>query len=65
MKRTRLEKMCYEIWTLLTTEEREKYYYDCGTIEFVAQVSKMLYLDIEEVDEDELNRILDLLDTAE
>ena len=58
----RLTELCNTIWKLLTNDERENYFYDCGTIGFVEAVADMLYLDLEELSDTELDDISAALD---
>ena len=60
----RLTELCNTIWKLLTDDERENYFYDCGTIGFVEAVADMLYLDLEELSDTELDDISAALDSV-
>jgi hypothetical protein len=50
--------MSRTIWQLLTSDEQEQYYNDTGTIGFVDDVSRILYLDVDDLTPEQLNDIL-------
>jgi hypothetical protein len=60
----RLKEMCVAIWSMLTDEEAEGYFCGTGTIGFVESVADLLFIDMEEVSEEELDVILDAIDDA-
>lgn len=62
VNKPRLKEMCCKIWDQLTLEERERYYYGDGTIQFVSDVANILFMDDERLSEEELDDILDELD---
>ena len=53
-----LKQMTRTIWQLLTSDEQEQYYNDTGTIGFVDDVSRMLYLDVDDLTHEQLDEIL-------
>ena len=59
----RLETLCVETWQLLTNTERENYFFDCGTIDFVENIANLIYFDIESLAPEKLDIILDKHDT--
>ena len=61
-KRSRLEDLCKKIWIQLTNEEKERYFFGEGTIEFVADVADILGIDSNALTEDELDTLLNDLD---
>ena len=61
VNKTRLKEMCCNIWYRLTLEERERYYYGDGTIQFVSDVANILFMEAEELSEEDLDDILDEL----
>jgi hypothetical protein len=63
-EKLRLTELCNTIWKLLTNDERENYFYDCGTIGFVEAVADMLYLDLEELSDADLDDISAALDSV-
>ena len=60
----RLKEMCVAIWSMLTDDEAEGYFCGTGTIGFVESVADLLFIDMEEVSEEELDAILDAIDDA-
>ena len=60
----RLKEMCVTIWSMLTDDEAEGYFCGTGTIGFVESVADLLFIDMEEVSEEELDVILDAIDDA-
>ena len=63
-EKTRLTEVCCAVWSLLTTAEREQYYYDCGTIGFIEVIATMLYIDIADFDDTDFDEIINVLDNA-
>lgn len=60
----RLKEMCVTIWSMLTDDEAEGYFCGVGTIGFVESVADLLFIDMEEVSEEELDVILDAIDNS-
>jgi hypothetical protein len=62
VNKIRLKEMCCKVWSLLTQDEKERYF-DCeGTIEFVSDVATILGTTIDNtLTEDELDEVLDKL----
>lgn len=61
MNVSRLKELCVKVWNLLTLEERERYYYGDGTIQFVYDVSDIAFMDADDLTEEALDEILDEL----
>lgn len=60
--KVRLKEMCGSIWSMLTEDEKERYFCCEGTIEFVSDVAVILGTTIDDtLTEDELDEILDML----
>ena len=62
MNKARLKEMCCKVWSLLTLEEREAYYYGIGTIGFVDYIKQILAIDDIVLTDEKLDEILDELD---
>lgn len=60
-KKLRLEEMCIQSWSQLTSEERERYFYDTGIIGFVEDAAAVLNINIDELPEADLDDILNKL----
>ena len=60
----RLKEMCVAIWSMLTDEEAEGYFYNVGTIGFVEYVANIIWFDMETLTDEELDIILDAIDDA-
>ena len=54
----RLKQMTETIWQAMTANEQEQYYNDTGTIGFVEDVSRILYLDVDDLTDEQMNEIL-------
>lgn len=63
-EKTRLTEVCYAVWSLLTTIEREQYYCDCGTIGFIEVIATMLYMDIADFADTDFDEIINVLDNT-
>lgn len=48
----RLKELCKKIWSLLTNDERDVFYYGSGVIGFVEEIAYMLGLDINDENEE-------------
>ena len=60
--KVRLKEMCGSIWSMLTEDEKERYFECEGTIEFVSDVATILGTTIDNtLTEDELDEVLDKL----
>lgn len=60
--KTRLTELCGSIWSMLTEDEKERYFCCEGTIEFVSDVAVIIGTTIDDsLTEDELDEILDML----
>jgi hypothetical protein len=60
----RLKEMCVAIWSMLTDEEAEGWFCGDGTIGFVESVAALIFFDVEELSEEDLDAILDAIDDA-
>jgi hypothetical protein len=54
----RLKQMTSTIWSAMIANEQEQYYNDIGTIGFVDDVSRILYLDVDDLTDEQMNEIL-------
>jgi hypothetical protein len=48
----RLKELCKKIWSLLTNDERDTFYYGSGVIGFVEEIAYMLGLDVSDENEE-------------
>jgi hypothetical protein len=56
----RLIKMCQTIWNAFTEEERENYSGEgAGTYDFIESVADLIFFDVSELSEDDLDKICD------
>ena len=63
--KVRLKEMCIKVWSLLTDDEKEQYYYNDGTIGFVEDMSNILYIDSNKLTVTDLDDIIDSFDWEE
>ena len=62
MDKVRLKELCCNIWSMLTDDEKERYFCCEGTIEFVSDVAVIIGTTIDDtLTEEELDEILDML----
>lgn len=60
-KINRLATFCEQTWSLLSTDEKERYYYDHGIIGFIEDCMTILNISDKEVTVDDIDFIVDRL----
>ena len=61
-EKLRLKEQCCTLWSHLTDVQKEDYFYNVGTIEFVENVAESLGLNIDLLTVYELDEIIDAFD---
>ena len=56
----RLVELCKAIWSTMTEEEKENYAgIGAGTYDFIEAVAELIFFDVSELSEDDLDKICD------
>lgn len=58
----RLKELCCKIWKLLSEDEQEGYFCGDGTYGFIENVAALIYVDIAELSDEEMEDIANALD---